>query len=248
MGIAGHAIFVVGLSLNLLLVWRCLKTRQVRSYPFFFCYVFYTFLRDAVLSTRFLRQYGGYAKIFWLCYMGETLLWFAVGWEVFRQTFPGGSVMRRIASRALVCALLLLGLIFYLTGTPPGSHLIADFVRKIALSVAVWLLLVWALARYYEVAVGRNVWGMGNGLLALVSSHISNFAAIDISSRFEPVWSLLQPFVFTVSLAFWTVTMWSYAPNPKPIGLSETLQQEALSYWQERWVALETTIRKAIKP
>jgi hypothetical protein len=248
MGITGYTIFGLGWSLYLLLLWRCLKTEQWRSYPFFFGYVFYTFLRDVVLSALLLLQYGAYAKLYWLSFMGEALLWFVVTWEVLRQTFPRGLGPRRIAAGVLISVLFLLALVFYYSGPQPGAYFIADFVRKIALSVTVWLLVVLALARYYGISVGRNIWGMAVGLLVVVSAHIANFAAVEISPSFSPIWSLLVPLGSTFTLLIWTVTLWSYVPNPRPSVPSEPVQQEALSYWEERWAALGMTIRKAFKP
>jgi hypothetical protein len=121
-------------------------------------------------------------------------------------------------------------------------------VRKIALSVTVWLLVVLALARYYGISVGRNIWGMAVGLLVVVSAHIANFAAVEISRSFSPIWSLLVPLGFTATLVIWTVTLWSYVPNPRPVAPGEPIQREALSYWEERWATLGMTIRKAFKP
>jgi hypothetical protein len=181
-------------------------------------------------------------------FVAEALLWFAVTWEVFRQTFPRGLAPRRIAAGVLISVLFLLALVFYFSGPQPGAYFIADFVRKIALSVAAWLLVVLALARYYGMSVGRNIWGMAVGLLVVVSAHIANFAAVEISPSFSPIWSLLVPFGFTATLVIWTVTMWSYAPNPRPVAPGEPLQREAVSYWEERWAALGMTVRKAFKP
>lgn len=248
MGIAGYVVFIFSLSLRLLLLGRCLKKGQWRSYPFFFSYVVYTFLYEIILFALLLLRYGAYAQLFWLCYMADTVFWFAIAWEVFRQTFPQGSPLRRITSGILVSVLSLLALAFYWSGPQPGDYFIADFVRKIALSIGFWLFVVLGLARYYKVPVGRNVWGMAVGLLAFVSSQVANFAAVEVSSRFEPVWSLLEPIVFSLTLLIWTITLWSYAPNPKPVAVDERVQREAFSLWEQRWAALGTTIRKALKP
>jgi hypothetical protein len=248
MGIAGYTIFGLGVSQLFLLLWRCLKTGQGRSYPFFCGYLLYTLLRETILFALLLVQYRAYATLFWLSYLAEVLLWFAVTWEVFRQTFPRGSALGRTAGGALISVLLLLALIFYLSGSQPGAYFIADFVRKIALSVAAWLLVVLALARYYRMPVRRNTWGMAIGLLVFVSSQIANFAAVDLSAEFRPIWSLLEPLGFAFTLVIWTVTMWSYVPNPRPVALEGPVQREAVSYWEERWAALGMTIRKAFKP
>jgi hypothetical protein len=246
-GIAGYIAFGLCLSLSLTLLWRGHQTGEWRAYAFFFGYVAYTLLYSIVLLVLLLTGFRAYARLFWVCYTIEILLQFGVAWEVFRQTFPRGASLRPIAASALVSALCLLALVFYLSGPQPGLFLEADFSRKVALSVVVSLFVVLGLARYYGIPVGRNVHGMAIGLLLLASSHIANFAAVEIFPAFTPIWSLLGPFGFALTLLIWAFALWSYAPNPRPVAPDRSRQGEALSRWEQRWAALGTTIRKVLK-
>jgi len=247
MGIAGYAIFSLSWSLNLLLVWRCFITGQWRLYGFFSGYVIYTLSSDLVLFFLFLARFRLYANLNWVCYALETLLWFAIAWEVFRHTFSRESAVRSIAAKLLVAVLSLLALLFYLSGPQPGVYLKAEFVRKIALTIVVWMAVVLTLARYYRVRMSRNVRGMAVGLLVLASSHIANFAAVEMSRAYAPIWSLVDPSIFALTLLIWTVALWSYAPNPRPVAAGKSMPGEALSHWEQRWAALGITIRKIIK-
>jgi len=242
-----YAVSGPGYLLYLLLLGRSIMTGQQRSYPFFFSYVVFAFLSDAVLLVLLLLRFEHYVALNWVSYMVETLLWLAIAWEVFRKTFPRESALRPVAGGVLIGVLFLLALLLYLSGPQPGIYLKAEFVRKIALSIVVWVLVVLVLARYYRVPMGRNIRGMAVGLLVLASSHIVNFAAVEIFPSFTPIWSFLVPIMFVLTLLIWTVALWSYAPNPKPGAPGKYMHGETLSHWEQRWAALGMAIRKVIK-
>jgi hypothetical protein len=237
-----------GLTLELVFLWRVGKARLFEHYPFFFAYFLYVLLRSFVLFSLFTLHSQAYIRIFWPTEVIGTALWFAVVWEVFRQTFPREFPARRVAAGIFVGVLLMLALVLYLMGVEPGIHLITDLMRKIGLSVAVSVLTTVALSRYYRVSVGRNIWGMAVGILVLVSSYIADFAAIDLSPAIRPLWSRIGPLAFILMLLIWIVTLWSYDPNLKPIASDGPAHEEARSIWEKRWAAIGTTIRRAVKP
>ena len=248
MEIAGYTLGFLSWGLQSLLLWRCLKIRLWQYYPYFFGYFVYVFLTNLLEDAFFLRRSPSYATVYWSAWIIGYVVAFAVAWEVLRQTFPREFPVRRIACSALVAVLCALAIVFYLIGTPSASHIITDFMRKIALSVAVWLLVVFALARYYSMPVGRNIGGMATGLFAFFSAEIVTFASIDISQAFGPVWIFVIPFCFNLMLLIWIVTLWSYVPNRKLVAPDAAALQEARLYWEENWAALGTMIRRMLKP
>jgi hypothetical protein len=237
-----------GLALELVLLWRVLKVRLFQHYTYFFAYFLYVFLRSFVLFFLFALHSEAYVNAFWPTELIGAALRFAVVWEVFRQTFPRDFRLRRVAAGIFVGVLLLLALVCYLSGPQPGGHPVFDFMRKVGLSVAVSLLTILALARYYRVSLGRNIWGMAVGLLALSSTYIADFAAIEISPAFQPIWRQAGAIAFILMLLIWVVTLWAYYPNPKPIASDAPAHEEARSIWEKRWAAIGTTIRRAVKP
>jgi hypothetical protein len=237
-----------GLTLELLLLWRVRKARLFEHYLFFSAYFLYVFLRSFVLFFLFALHSRAFATIYWPSNLIGAVLWFAVVWEVFRKTFPRDFRLRRIATEIFLVVLLFLALVFYLSGPQLVGHPVSDFMRKIALSEVVLLLTILALARYYRVSLGRNIWGMAVGLLALVSSYVADFAAIDISPAFQPIWRMLIPLGFILMLLIWIATLWSYYPNPKPVASDAPAHEQARSFWEKRWAAIGTTIRRAVKP
>jgi hypothetical protein len=237
-----------GLALELLLLWRVGKARLFKHYPFFTSYFLYTFVRSFVLFFFFALQSRTFVTIYWPSNLIGAVLWFAIVWEVFRQTFPRDSRLRRVAAEIFVGVLLLLALVFYLSGPQLVGHPVSEFMRKVGLSVAVSVLTILGLARYFRVSLGRNLWGMAVGILALASSYIANFAAIDLSPAIRPLWSRIGPLSFLLMLSIWVVTLWSYDPNPRPIVSDAPAHEQARSFWEKRWAAIGTTIRRAVKP
>ncbi len=247
MGVPGYIVFAVGFSLQCILLWRCIRQRLSRFYPFFFAYFLYAFLRTVVLFPLYFLHHPAYAWWYWMSDLVGTLLWFAVAWEVFRQAFPRHSTLRSLAGRLLVFTLLALAIIFYLSGAKAGQSLIEDFERKLALATATWLLLVLAVARYYAVPIARNIWGMATGLLLLASTHLATFAAVELFPAFFPVWRLVNPCGYDLVLLIWTWTLWYYIPNRNVVVIDEPLLNQALSDWEQHWESLGTALRKAMK-
>ncbi len=248
MWLIDHLILYCGLTLELVLLWRVTKARLFQHYPFFSTYYLYVFVRSVVLFLLFVLHRQAYVTAYWPSNLGGTALWFAVVWEVFRQTFPRSFPLRQVAAGIFVGVLVILASAFFALGPPPGVYMIHDFMRKVGLSVAASLLTILAVARCYRVSLGRNIWGMAIGLLALTSTYIADFAAIDLSPAIRPIWSRVGPLAFVLMLLIWVVTLWSYYPNPKPVASDASAHEQALSSWEKRWASVGTTIRRAVKP
>ena len=245
MGMLDGTIIGLGLTLQAVLLWRCLKERHWSHYPFFFGYLVYTFLRTVALVA--LRELGhpAYPLIYWDSNLGAVLLWFCVAWEVFRNSFSPESAVREIAGRVVVVLLVVLAAAFYLFSSQPGGFF-PDLERKAGLAVVAWLVIVLLLARYYRVPISLNIWGMAMGLGLFTSVSIANFATFDIIPSFLPFWRLVSPFSFVAMMVIWTWTLWSYAPEPKAEAFSKLQPQAALAGWKRSWSQFGLSIRRAI--
>ena len=239
--------FVIGFGIGLLalLLWRCLKERHWSHYALFFSYLAYIFLQSLILFPFWKLGHPAYGLIYWYSDLGAVLLRFCVAWEVFRQIFMPGAPLRKIAGLAIGVLLLVLAAAFYFLSSEPGSFFL-DLERKAGLAVVAWLVVVLLLARYYNVRVSANIWGMAVGMGLFVSVSIANFAAFDLLNSFLPFWRLISPFSFLAMLLIWTWTLWFYAPEPQPQSYNELLLQAALVRWKRSWSHLGPSIRKAI--
>ena len=238
----------IGLSVLLqsLLFWRAWRCRLWQCYPFFYSHLTYTALCALMLGLPAFLRHPLYAKAYWLSYFLAAALRFGIAAEIYRCIFPKHSPLRTRAAFVVLSALALLALVFWLVGPGPGSALL-DALRKIALAVAAWILLVLGLSHYYGIRLGLNVWGMAIGLLIFTGSELVNFAAMDLFPRLWPVWRFVNPLVFVFMLLVWTYSLWRYRPNPPAPSLNKTLAREFLSAWQARWTQVPDILRGVAK-
>ncbi len=248
MGFPDYIIFAFGVGLQSLLLWRCMKTGLWRRYPLFFGYFLYTVVETTAQFVVFHVWYRWYAWVYWLSDLMAVFLKFAVGWEVFRHTFPCGSALREIAGRVLVLFLVLLAAAFYFGSGRPGSLMIPDMERKAGLAVAAWFVIVLAMARYYRVPFGRNIWGITVGIGTYLSISVVLWAAYSPSGPFLRFWHFAWPVSFGIMLAIWTWAMWSYAPNPPlpALAAGDQDRRRVVVRWNQAWDGVGAAIRKAV--
>lgn len=235
----------LGLGLHVLLLWRCLKERHWSHFPFFFVYLAYVFLRSLALSYFWALGHPAYALIYWGSNLGAVLLRFCVAWEVFRNIFVRGSIIREIAGRILVVLLVVIAAAFYLLSSQPGTFF-PDLERKVGLAVVAWMVMVLLLARYYRVPISLNIWGMAVGMGLFTSISIANHATFELLRSFLPFWRLVSPFSFVAMMLIWTWTLWSYAPEPQPERFNKLQPHAALAGWKRSWDHFGPSIRRAI--
>ncbi len=238
-------IILLGISLQWLLLWRGFRCGLWGRYPLFYVYLTYAAAWSAVIALPAMMRHPAYSEVYWLSQLGSSLLRFGVAAEVYRHVFPHDSSPRRTAGKALVAALTLLAALFWASGASPGPSIIFDFLRKVALSQAVWVLLILGLAQYYGIRIGRNIWGMAAGLLIFVGIDMLNRAASDL---FLLTLRLVSPLAYVSALVIWTFALWNYSPNPQIARVDRSVYIELLSAWKDRWEAIADTVRKVAKP
>ncbi len=240
--------FLFSTALQAVLFWRALRCCLWRRYPFFYAYLAFTALQSIVLSPPIIVRPSAYAKAFWLSYLVAAILRFGIAVEIHRHVFPRRSPLRNRAGVAILLTLTLLAFVFWIGGSGPGLYVFPDSMRKIALSVAAWILVVWGLARYYGIRIGRNVWGMALGLLIFTGSELVNLAAMDLLPRLRNLWGGVHPIAFVFMLMVWTSALWRFYPNPQTPSLDKSSAENFRNAWQGRWTQVPEVLRRVVKP
>jgi hypothetical protein len=192
-----------------------------------------------------------YTKVYWYSEGVSVLLRFFVIWEVFRHVFRNSSVLHEIALKGFMSGVL--GMIVLLTAVSWGaknyeiSHSVffASY-RTIGFCQAFLILAILLLARYYNLHLGRNIWGIAVGFGLFSSFLIVNFALIDLVPSFFRYWQLLTPFGFVSMMYMWTWAIWIYSPNQVVTG--GTFDQSDLEQWSENWNQSLSAIRRIFYP
>jgi len=245
MWIVDAAVIGAGWLVFVLLLWRCYKERHWSHYPLFSVYLVFTFLRAIAVGIFNDSNQPLYSIIYWYSDLLVVLLRFCVAWEIFRNAFPVRTVLRAIATRVLLVLLTALAVTFYFLAEPQGNFFL-DLERKAGLTVVVWLAALLLLARFYNVPMGRNIWGMAVGMGLYVSISIANFSAFDLNSSFFFMWRFLTPVSFLAMTLIWTWALWTYAPAPQLQPVSGPPLHAAQKRWQLSWRKMISAIRKGL--
>ena len=238
----------IGALLQSLLFWRAFRCRLWLRYPLFYAYLMYTTLWSLIVSLPVIVRQPGYAKGYWWSHLVGATLRFGIAVEIYRNVFPRNSTVGRRAGCVILIALTVLASLFWMGGAGPGRYVVVDAARKIALSVAAWILVVLGLSYYYGIRIGRNMWGMAVGLLIFTGSELMHLAAIDLLPDWWHVWRSVHPIAYVLMLLIWTSALWGYYPSPSLRSLDESAAQEFVTAWQDRWRQVPTILRGVIKP
>jgi hypothetical protein len=247
-------VWLLGISLEGLLIVRALQGGFLRSYILFYSYVGWVFALSSTRLIVYLAVPGFYRTFYWHTQPVSVLVGCGVLWEIYRQAlrrYPGASRMARsllFFSLALVFSKILVD-----ARNGPGwwreasSAELERGMRSVQALLLIALVLVLA---HYAVPLGRNLKGMilGYGFF-LSTSMIDLSLRLSLGQSFQKTWRYLQPACYLAALAVWCLTLWSYQPAPlpqtEPPIEEDYLLLAAKSRRRLSWI--RTSLRRAIR-
>lgn len=187
-----------------------------------------------------------YQASYWQCESVSMAIRFLVIWDVFRQTFRKAPTVYQNVSKGLAVLALMpvafsLFSFFTLGSYAKFIHVYFAVERSCDFVQAFLLLGMLAAVRYYELRLGRNVWGVAVGLGAYLSVSSMIFSMFDLGASVVPFMQVLSPLSFVVMLVVWTWALWMYAPNPE-IATDKIMAQNVAIKWWEAWGQVLTAI------
>lgn len=260
MPLSSYLILFSGFALEITLVWRLAKERLWREYPLFALFLVFVIAQGSVGFA--VLRYAPSAYPVWYSRTGvaHVLIRFALVWEVFRHTFPKESPLRHMLSKKALVELLAIitlatgmlsavGMLWVIQTYGKSHSMFLAMERSFGFVQAVLILAILAIARYYHVSLGRNLWGIAVALGAFCSLSTAASAITDFArSTFFPLWYFLSPVAFVAMLAVWTWAMWDYAPNPAPDTDALIDPAQDFGRWSENWGRAVSTVRKVSNP
>jgi hypothetical protein len=214
-------LWLTGLFLEFLLLVRCVQTRLVTKYIYFFSYIFSVFAVSTGLYIGRSVSPAFYDAWYWPTQFATLAIGCAVVLEIVRQAlaaYPGAERVARVARCAVFAATFcyvewhVARRIVWST-----SNATVELERDLRVIEALVLATVLAIVFYYRIELGKNVIGMILGFGAYIGVSLTTLALRSyVGPRFDTAWGLLQSASFVFALVVWTVALWRDIPNPKP--------------------------------
>jgi hypothetical protein len=249
---ASYLIFILGAIFEAALIWRLLAGGIWRRYPYFSVFVVFAVAQTAAMYAVYALAPTHYAPAYFYWGMGNLWARFLVVWEVFRQTFPSGSSLRRMVSGSFLAAALLAGTVLAamswgILSYGQAHSMYRALDRGFGFAQAVLILIIFVVARYYHVQLSRNIWGIAVAFGMYSSLSTVNNAFRDLRNAYFPYYQLLSPLSLVVMMGMWTWSVWRL--SPAPLLETELAPQAAdLDRWSEDWGRTVSTVRKAMLP
>jgi hypothetical protein len=250
-------VWLVGLALRSIILFRAVQTRVVRGYAFFFLYVFTTCIGDVLLYLAWVSHPALYQKTYWAMQFLTLAIGCGIVLEIFRHVldpYPGSAKFASVVVLVTFGAVFFFALLYQIAA--PNWALqrgtAVELERDVRTIQAIFLFGVFAVISYYRIPIGKNLKGMiaGYGLYIGTSLAVLALRAYDARRVFERTWSVSQQVSYDVSLLIWLIALWSYFPNPVP-DASIHLEQdyEALAARTKRTlVAMRSHLARAARP
>jgi hypothetical protein len=241
MSLSFFALSIAGPALEGLVVWRLLKSRAARRYPYFTTYVIADAISNALLIAAAALREPWFGPAYWVAEAVSVLAGFMILWEVVRGLFPSESALRRVAQSILLgIGIFAIPAIWVLGWSQanlirfPYRYLSPIFVQYLCLAQAVLLLGTAAVAAYYKLPLGRNLRGLVFGFGFYLSLCAMNFASLQIIRGFLPYWQLVSPVLYIGLLVFWLWAFWDYSPA-RATDRADLKQPYGKEQWNQMW-------------
>ena len=231
------AIWLAGISLEGLLLFRGLQVRLLRRFPIFYFYILFV-LADEILRFSVYRWYPDhYAQVYWSTQFLGLFIGSAVIFEIYRVglvRFPGTARMTRYV------LLFVFGVVVAKALTNPPDGLLSwlagtsvELERDLRTVQALAILTLVALFLWYAIPFGRNLKGILLGYGLFIATSLVQFALWHYSiGNVEAFWPYAQPLSYILVLGVWLCALWSTDPVPEiepPVQLERDYQLLAAS-------------------
>ncbi len=209
-------IWLAGIVLESLLLFRSLRTRLVVKYPFFYAY------SGAVLLMAILLLFPSlYHRWYWGTQFFTLILGYGILLEILNHAlapYPGAERFARMAGLAafglITCFAVLFPLIRSRWSVASTMH---ELERDLRTVQAVFIFALLAVISYYRIALGKNMKGMIGGYGLYVGTSLMSLALGSYSARlFGEASRIFRPLTFDISLIIWVVALWTYSRDPAP--------------------------------
>ena len=214
-------VWLAGLALEAVLLFRAARAGFVRKYVTFYLYLSCVFFQSFSLLIIYFVEPRYYKPFYWYAEFLSVVFGYGVILGIYRQAlcrYPGAARMARNMLLFILTMVSSKVLFDTWSGTlwwPSGTvvTLERDF-RAVQAVLLIGLLVVIAI---YRIPLGQNLWGMIFGYGLFISTSVMILALRVLFGRgFQAEWRYLQPLSYLIVLCIWCITLWSYKAVPVP--------------------------------
>lgn len=212
-----QSIWIVAFVLEGFLFIRSFFCGLFQRYPYFYVYIGFVFVQDALRMFFYMKHPEMYPQMYWSTQFLGLLFGCGVLWEIYRGTlsaFPGARRIARNILGILVVILLVKAALSHGFWTANRAILTTlDVERDLRLVQAMLLAALVSVFTFYKLSLGGNLRALVFGYGVFLATSVVNLAIRgQIGERFQLTWQLLQPALYIVVLSVWNAGMWSYSP------------------------------------
>lgn len=213
-------IWLGGILVEFLILFRGVRTRTVKKFPFFYAYVVSVLCADLFLYILYTIKPSAYPVWSVRAELINLVFGYSIVLEIFRHVlarYPGAERFARVAGLCVFALILCFAVIYpAATSGSPGPSLKKLTIEIDFLTVqAIFLFGILGIIYYYGLDVGRNIRGMIIGYGIWLGASIITLALRSyIGSSFNAAWIFAQPFSYLISLILWLKALWNDAPAP----------------------------------
>ena len=213
------SIYLVGIVLQVAILWRTKRAGLWSHYPVLICYVSYCLMESLLVALVIYFARGHYSFFYWNDRVVSLIFHFVVCWEVARRSFSQIVSLHSLPAAILAVTILASSIVFWgaclgLAGVNRFGATYPVFERIVDLIQAGSFLFVLLVARYYHIRLGRNLRGIAIAFGAYLSISSISFGLVEVGSNFYAYWEALFPLsvILLFSILMWAV--WNPVPNP----------------------------------
>jgi hypothetical protein len=231
------------IALEFIILVRAVRSRIIRTYPFFCAYLAVVLVGDLGLFCVYrLFTSGVYQYSYWIKEFVCVIAGYCVVFEIIQVGLAFYEGPKRFARNAAL--LVFAGVVGFTAVQSAVEHALrlvltsVEVERNLRSAELVLLGLVIALVAYYGIPMGKSLKGIfvGYGFNVAVLVMTDSFRS-HAGPAVGQMLSYIRSYSYLVSLVIWVIALWSYRPNAVP----EVLAQPAVDY-----EALAADTKKAI--
>jgi hypothetical protein len=212
-------LWISGILLELLLLFRSVRTTLFTKYPVFYSYVLFVLLQSIVRFWVYHWRPQSYLQSYWYTEFFGVIVGSGVLFEIYRAglaPYPGTA---RLARNAL--ALVFAAAVGKTLAASLKGHLwwpartTAELERNLRAVQAFAVLALVILLVAYSIPLGRNLRGIVMGYALFIATSLANLAMLaSPGNEFPRLWSYSQQLFYLLVLCIWTVSLWSISSQP----------------------------------